>query len=117
MITATRVAEALDRHGRVTRGYLGITGQPIRLRETQRADRHQAAGLLIVGIAPDSPAERAGLLLGDIVLAFAGEPIAGTDDLLSCLTPERIGASVALDVIRAGVARTVQITVGETTVS
>jgi S1-C subfamily serine protease len=115
--TARRVAEALDRHGRVTRGYLGITGQPIRLREPQRAGRDQSAGLLIVGIAPESPAERAGLLLGDIILAFAGEPVAATDDLLSRLTAERIGASVALEVIRAGTARTAQVTVGETAVS
>jgi S1-C subfamily serine protease len=115
--TARRVADALDTHGRVTRGYLGITSQPVGLREAQRAGRDQATGLLIVGIAPDSPAERASLLLGDIVLTFAGEPIAGTDDLLSRLTAERIGTVVPLDVIRAGAARAVQVTVGETAVS
>lgn len=115
--TAARVAEALGAHGRVMRAYLGVTGQPVRLRESQRAGRDQAAGLLVVGVAPGSPAERAGLLLGDIVLTFAGEAIAGTDDLLARLTPERIGTSVPLDVIRAGETRAVQVTVGETAVS
>lgn len=110
---ARRVAEMLDADGRVRRGYLGLSGQMVRLAETQRAGRDVDAGLLVVGIAPDSPAARAGLFVGDIVIAFGGVAVSGPDDLVALLTADRVGKQVAMDLIRAGAARTLQVTVGE----
>jgi S1-C subfamily serine protease len=58
------------------------------------------SGVLVVSLEPDSPARRSGLLEGDLVIGFAGRPIAGIDDLHKLLTEERIGQRAQLEVIR-----------------
>jgi S1-C subfamily serine protease len=103
-------------HGGVRRGYLGIAGQPVRLPENQRgsgawADRAEA--LLVVGVTPDGPAARAGLLVGDVVVAFDGQPVESPEDLLDLLTGQRVGRPAALAVLRAGAATELSVTVGE----
>jgi S1-C subfamily serine protease len=63
----------------------------------------------VVSIEPGSPAARAGLKDGDVVIAFAGTPVTGIDDLHRLLTEERIGESTSVSVLRS--ARRRQITV------
>jgi S1-C subfamily serine protease len=103
-------------HGGVKRGYLGVAGQPVTLPKNQRAaaalgDREEA--LLVVGLTPDSPATRAGLMVGDVVVSFDGQPIESPEDLLDLLTGQRIGRAVALGVLRAGTPTELSVTVGE----
>ena len=103
-------------HGGVKRGYLGVAGQPVTLPENQRAtaalgDRKEA--LLVVGVTPDGPAARAGVMVGDIVVSFGGQPIESPEDLLDLLTGQRIGRAVSLAVLRAGTATELSVTVGE----
>jgi S1-C subfamily serine protease len=103
-------------HGGVRRGYLGVAGQPVTLPKNQRAaaalgDREEA--LLVVGLTPDSPAARAGLMVGDVVVSFDGQPIESPEDLLDLLTGQRIGRAVLLAVLRAGTATDLSVTVGE----
>lgn len=109
---AWRVAEALVAQGRIKRGYLGISAQPVHLPDAQRAGTAQDAGLLVVGVAGDSPAART-LLVGDVVIGFDGEAVRHHDDLLARLTGDRVGKTVPIEVIRGGEARTLSIEVAE----
>jgi S1-C subfamily serine protease len=69
--------------------------------------------LLLVGVAPGSPAEQDGLLVGDILLALDGQPTLDTDDLRDALTAERVNQPVTLRVLRAGVPRELVTTIKE----
>ena len=73
--TLERVTGALTSHGRVKRGYLGLSSQPVAIPEPlrQKLGLEQESGLLIVGVESGSPAERGGLLLGDVLVSFAGQ--------------------------------------------
>jgi S1-C subfamily serine protease len=69
--------------------------------------------LLLVGVAPGSPAEQDGLLVGDILLALDGQPTLDTDDLRDALTAERVNQRVTLRVLRAGAPRELVTTIKE----
>ena len=100
--TASFVLGELVRHGRVRRAFIGIAAQQTAIPPLRR----RAAGLaqdraVIIGtVESDSAAERAGLRPGDIIIALDGVTIAGADDLVRALTGEKIGRSVAFDVLR-----------------
>ena len=103
-------------HGGVRRGYLGVAGQSVSLPDNQRGgetlgDRDEA--LLVVGISSNGPAARAGVLVGDIIVAFDQHPIESPEDLLDLLTGDRVGRAVSLSVLRAGAATELTVTVGE----
>ena len=89
--------EALERHGSVKRGFVGITSQPVAIPETQRVGGTGEHGLLVIGVAPGTPAAEAGLLVGDILVAFAGTPVGDPEQLLGQLTGDRIGTRVLAD--------------------
>ena len=108
-----RVVDALLTHGRIRRAYLGVGTQPVRLPAPLARRANQEEGLLIVGVEAESPAERAGLLLGDTIVALAGEPIRGVRELLARLGEAQIGASVPVRILRGGEAQDHTITVGE----
>jgi S1-C subfamily serine protease len=105
---AWRTAETLAQQGHIKRGYLGVSSQPVELPGGQ-----QASGLLIVRVEPDSPASRAGLLLGDVLTSIDGRPVADTDDLQAHLSGDRVGATVAVEVIRGGAPHTLSLTIGQ----
>ena len=105
-------ASSVLQHGRPKRGFLGITGQPVRLSGRQLAPDQEHA-LLVAGITPGSPADAAGVLLGDLLLRFDGRAIQSAEDLLDLLVADRIGSTVSLDVLRGGQPVTIPVTVGE----
>jgi len=113
-IAWTAVAGVLE-HGGVRRGYLGLAGQPVVLPDAQRAAAGTEAdeALLVVGVAPDSPAARAGILIGDVILTFDGQRIESPEELLDVLTGARVGRDVSLRVLRGGTPRELLVTVGE----
>jgi S1-C subfamily serine protease len=100
--TASFVLGELVRHGRVRRAFIGIAAQqtalPRRLRHA--AGLSQESAVMVGTVEPDSAAARAGLKVGDILVGLDGQTIAGADDLIRALTGEKIGKSVALDVLR-----------------
>ena len=98
------VASTLIREGRVVRGYLGIAGQNARLRRplARRFALAHESGVLVLSVERGSPAERVGLIEGDVVVGLAGEAVAGVDDLHRLLTGERIGEELALVLLRRG---------------
>lgn len=110
--TVLRIAASILSHGRVRRGWLGIGAQPVRLPAAAAAQAGRAWGLLVVSIAPDSPAERGGLLLGDTLLALDGAAIGRVEELVAALDADRIGESVHLRVLRAGEVCEISLTLG-----
>jgi S1-C subfamily serine protease len=110
---AWAVAQTITSHGTIKRGYLGIGAQPVRLPSAQRGAGQQDTGLVVVGIAPQSPADAAGVLVGDVVMGFDGTAVQVHDDLLALLTPDRVGKTCRLDVIRGTERRGLDVVVGE----
>lgn len=109
----SRVVEALLKHGKVRRGYLGIASQPVRLPADLEETFGQETGLLIVAVEAGTPAGQAGLLIGDILVAMNGQPVRVPDELLAMLTPDTVGATVPLTVVRGGQQQEIQVTIGE----
>lgn len=110
---AWQIAQTIIQQGYIKRGYLGISSQPVDLREAQRAGRAQQRGLLVVRVEPNSPAEASGLLLGDILVGLAGRTIADTDDLQALLTGDHVGQALSAEVIRGGAIHTLRVTIGQ----
>ncbi|HZQ38069.1 MAG TPA: S1C family serine protease [Dehalococcoidia bacterium] len=112
--TVQRVVGQLVQHGKVRRGFLGISSQPLRLPEALAGKAGgQATGLLIVGTEPGGPAERGGVLVGDILVGLAGAAVKDTDDLQSQLGGERIGQALPVSVLRGGEPLELSVTIGE----
>ncbi len=111
--TIRRVTEMLLQHGRVRRGYLGVTTQPVTLPAALQESLDQETGLLVIAVEPDSPADKGGIVLGDTLVTLEGNPISTIDNLLSLLTGDLIGSSVSIGIIRAGEAMELGVEIGE----
>ena len=111
--TLNRVVEALRSHGRVRRGYLGISTQRARLPEGVAEQVGQKTGLLIVAVESGSPAEAAGLTLGDTLLALSGKSISTHEDLLAALSGDVVGQKEVARVLRGGQVQEVSVKIGE----
>jgi S1-C subfamily serine protease len=100
--TAKFIAGRLIRDGKIRRSYIGLAGQnvPVRRQIARYYDLAIDNGILVVSMDDDSPAKRAGLDAGDIIVGFAGERVEGIDELHRLLTEERVGASQPMTVIR-----------------
>ena len=109
--TAAYVVSQIIRHGRVRRAFIGISGQTVPLARHLALAFHldQPRAVVIAGIEPGSPAERAGLKTGMIIVGLAGEKVRGADDIVRLLNAERIGVETPLAVITGGELRTVTI--------
>jgi S1-C subfamily serine protease len=115
--TARWVVSGLLRHGRIRRAYLGIGGQHVRLqrRVTRQHGLEHEHALMIVHVETGSPAAGAGLMEGDIVVAFEGAPITSVDDMHRMLSEERIGVRATLGVLRRGERREIEVVPSEST--
>jgi S1-C subfamily serine protease len=109
---AWATAATLLEHGGMKRGYLGVVGQGVRLSERQRGGHDREQALIVVGIAAGSPADTAGLIVGDVVLQFDGQPVESPEDLLDLLRGDRVGRTVPVRILRGGAAQDVSVTVG-----
>jgi S1-C subfamily serine protease len=100
--TAKFVAAKLLQDGKIRRGYIGVAGQnvPLPRRMTRFFHLPKEEGVLVTSVEPDSPAQRAALQEGDVIVAYDDQPIAGIDDLHRLLTEKRIGVQTPLTVIR-----------------
>ena len=100
--TAKFVAGRLIRDGRISRSFIGLAGQnvPLPRRFVRFYNLPVESGVLVVSLEPGSPARRAGVSEGDLIIGFAGRPVAGIDDLHKLLTEERVGQGAPLEVIR-----------------
>lgn len=102
--TARYVAGQLIQKGRIRRGYIGVGGQniPLPRRLVRSLDLTFESGVRISSTEANSPAQRAGLQLGDIIIGFNTQPITGIDDLHRCLTEEHVDQPATLTVLRDG---------------
>jgi S1-C subfamily serine protease len=109
--TAKFVAGQLMQHGRVRRSVIGVGGQdtPLRRQLVRYHDLPIESGILVVSVEPHSPAQRAGLIEGDVIVGFADQTIGSIDALHRLLTHERVGQRVPLTILRRNDKRTIEI--------
>ncbi len=100
--TVKRTVESLRNEGKVKRAYLGIVSDTVRLPEeiATQPQVNQQSGVMIYQVEPDSPAKKAGLAMGDVIVKFDGKNIEGLDDLHRYLTSEIIGKPAKLQTLR-----------------
>lgn len=111
--SARAIADALTTQGHIKRGFLGISSQLVQVPAAQRANSSQEYGLLIVKVDENSPAQKGGILLGDILVTLDGHAIKDSEDLQLLLSGERVGKTVPVEVIRGNAPLTLSITIGE----
>ncbi|UFP96009.1 S1C family serine protease [Gloeobacter morelensis] len=113
--TVDRVVDQLLATGRVARGYLGIGMQPVRLPDSLRATLNLpgTGAVIVVNLEAGSPAEHAGVLLGDVFVGIDGHTVGDTEEVLALLTPERVGKSLPVQIVRGGQRVEVSVIVGE----
>lgn len=109
--TAQFIASKLIRFGRVRRSYIGVQAQtaPLNRNIARHYELAAPTGALVLSAEPGSPAQRAGLLEGDVIASLGGEPVEGVDVLHRLLGEERIGVSTSVVILRG--ARRLEITV------
>jgi len=109
--TAQFVLSEIIRHGYVRRAYIGVAGQtaPVPRRHAVAAGVENKMGALLAQVEQAGPASRAGLLPGDVVIKLDGVEINGVDDLIRLLDRDRIGRQIAMDVLRMGRLRAIDI--------
>jgi serine protease DegQ len=107
--------KTLAQHGRLRRGYLGVRSQAVELPvgAEEGLGRAQATGLLLVGVDRESPAAQGGLMVGDIMVGLAGQPIREPDELISLLSGDLVEKSVVVEILRGGQCKSISVTVGE----
>ncbi len=112
---AWQLAATLAKEGRIRRGFLGVRSQPVEIPPAQQSalGRQQATGLLLVGVEAGSPAEAGGLLVGDIIVAIAGQPVTDPDELAASLMGSVVGKPASIKVLRGGKPATITVTIGE----
>jgi S1-C subfamily serine protease len=106
------VAEALRRDGRVKRGFLGVSTQPVALAEGVAAQLSQATGLMVISTEKGGPAEQGGVLQGDVIVGLGERAVADIDDLQSALAAETVGQPANVKLVRGGEVKTVTVTIG-----
>jgi len=111
--TLTRVVSALQQHGRVRRGYLGVSTQIVRLQEDVREELGQRSGLLIVAVEPDSPADEAGLTIGDTIVQLGTTTVRRHDDLIAELLEADFDSKVPVTIVRGGEVQTLNVKIGQ----
>jgi S1-C subfamily serine protease len=99
--------------GGARQGFIGISSTSVNLPARQRGTRTQEYGLLVTGVVQDSPADQAGLFVGDVIVGFEGEPVQEPEQLVMRLRGDRVGKPVAITLVRGSTAQDVSLTVGE----
>jgi serine protease Do len=111
---AVEVADQLRAHGRVTRGRLGIGIQALTPDLARSFRLAEANGVIVVSVEPGSPADKAGLRVGDVILDYGGHPIREASELPRRVAASTPGSTVALTVWRDRARHALKATVGET---
>lgn len=110
---AMDVVDQLKAHGHVSRGWLGVLIQEVNKDLAESFGLDKPAGALVAQVLPDSPAEKAGVKEGDIIVQFNGQEIDLSSDLPHLVGRTRAGKSVPLLVVREGARQTLSVNVGE----
>ncbi len=113
--TVDRVVDALLAKGRIARAYLGLGMQPVRLPPQLRDKLHLPGetAVIVLNVEPDAPADRAGVLIGDVLVALDHAAVRDTNDVLAALGPDRVDATITARVVRGGEALDIPIALTE----
>jgi S1-C subfamily serine protease len=113
--TVNAVVDTLLEKGRIPRGYLGVGLQPVRLPDAlgQSLHREVKTAAIVLEVEPDSPAHKAGLVIGDIIVSLSGQPVARLEDIHSQLHGATIGKKLSLGFVRGGALQETSVAVGE----
>jgi len=113
--TVNRVVEELLEKGHIARPYLGIAMQPVEVPENMRSKlpTETRAGLLVMHVENGGPAEKAGVLLGDVLFEVGGKTVEHVDAIQDSLATAKIGDVLQIRLIRAGEIKPASITLGE----
>jgi S1-C subfamily serine protease len=100
--TAKFVASRLLTQGRIRRAYIGVEAQtvPLHRRIVRFYDLPKETGVMVIGVGPGSPAEKAGLREGDVIVTFGSQAVAGVDDLHRLLTDAQVAVKNAIAIVR-----------------
>ena len=109
--TIERVLDPLLATGRIDRGWLGLALHPVTLPEATKVEGGQQGGLMVMQVAQDGPAAKAGVLAGDILITVDGAPASRPTEIARQFGPESIGKQVELRVVRSGALRTLATTI------
>jgi S1-C subfamily serine protease len=107
--TIARVVPIIEDRGHITRGYLGVALQRVPLAGAEGAETRR--GAMVVTLDPAGPAKAAGILQGDIIVRLGGSAVTGLRSLYQQLGSDAVGKKIAVDLIRAGVHQTVDVTI------
>ncbi len=102
---ALEAAQTLEQHGTIKRGYLGVSLQPVKLVSSH--------ALMAINVEENSPAAKAGLLIGDVMLRFNGQLLNRMEDLFAALNSGLVGQTVTLEITRGGNPMTLSATITE----
>lgn len=113
--TIDRVVDQLQQRGKVSRGYLGLGMQMVPLPENVRSqhDISNEAGIMVVSVDPDSAADRAGMVLGDVMLTINDTPLSSLRQMQAMLNPQSVGQALSIQLLRGGQLQTTDVVVGE----
>lgn len=109
---AKSVMDQIEKTGKVQRGYIGVSLQPMNPDLAKQFGIENAKGALVADVTPNSPGAKAGLKQGDVITAIDGKKVEGSDDLTMDVISHEPGSTVSLDVIRDGKPTTVKVTLG-----
>ncbi|MEO8658847.1 MAG: S1C family serine protease [Bryobacteraceae bacterium] len=111
--TVDRVVDDLLSKGRVSRGFLGVGLQPVRVPEALRLHAGSDSGVIVLSVEPGGPADSAGVFIGDVLVSLNGQTLADIDDVQTALDGGTIGKQMTVKVLRGGQPVEFAVTVGE----
>jgi S1-C subfamily serine protease len=113
--TVNRVVDALLKGGHIPQGYLGVGLHPIRLPDSlrQTLQRDEKTAAMVVEVEPGGPAHKAGIMIGDLLIAFGAHPIARVEDVHAQLASTEIGKTIVVKLVRGGTPQDATVVIGE----
>jgi S1-C subfamily serine protease len=110
-----RVVSELLEKGHIARPYLGLAMQPVAIPESLQSKlaKPQGSALLVMHVEPGGPAERAGVLLGDVIIDLQGSSLEDTADIQHLLGSSKVGDSMQATLLRAGSPLTISVTLAD----
>jgi len=113
--TINRVVDQLLAKGHIARGYLGLGMQPVRLPETLKNTLNLSSlgGVIVINVESDGPADKSGVLIGDVLVEIDGTPVGDTSDIQAILGSQTLGKTLNVQIVRGGTLVEVALTVGE----
>jgi serine protease Do len=111
--TAAEVVDTLQKSGKITRGWIGVTVHPLDEDLARSLGLPGKQGAMVVNVVPDGPAARGGVQRGDVILRVEGQPIEDSRDLTRRVGAYGVGKSTKMEVLRSGQRRTLEVKLGE----